>query len=108
MTIGSALILITGIITQGMPEISLTSWGIIAWLAVVNSAFAYTLWNGILKVLPAAEASILNNTMMVQIPILAVLFLGETITSRQLIGMGVVIIGTLLVQWQRRKRTSSV
>lgn len=45
MGFGSILMLITGLLTQGLPKISLTGWGIIALLAVVNTAFAFTVWN---------------------------------------------------------------
>jgi drug/metabolite transporter (DMT)-like permease len=104
MGIGSILLLITGILTQGFPAISWQSWLIIAWLAAVHTAFAFTLWNHTLRTLPAVESSIINNTMAVQIPILAVLFLGETITPLELVGLVVVIIGALLVQLGRQRR----
>jgi drug/metabolite transporter (DMT)-like permease len=41
--------------------------------------------------------------MAVQIPILAVLLLGETITPLELVGLVVVIIGALLVQLGRKR-----
>ncbi len=104
MGIGSTLLLITGIWTQGVPAISWQSWLIIAWLAAIHTAFAFTLWNHTLRTLPAVESSIINNTMSVQIPILAVLFLGETITPLELVGLVVVIIGALLVQLGRQRR----
>jgi drug/metabolite transporter (DMT)-like permease len=39
----------------------------------------------------------------VQIPILAVVFLGEQLDGRELLGLIVAIVGTLLVQLGRRK-----
>jgi drug/metabolite transporter (DMT)-like permease len=42
--------------------------------------------------------------MAIQIPILAVLFLGETITILELTGLAVMIIGTLLVQLGRSRQ----
>src|SRR5690606_2363759 len=42
--IGSVVMLVAGITTQGLPALSAQSWAIIAWLAVVNTAFAFTLW----------------------------------------------------------------
>lgn len=47
------------------------------------------------------ESSLINNTMSVQIPILAVLFLGEKLVGRELIGVAVTIIGVLVVQFAR-------
>jgi drug/metabolite transporter (DMT)-like permease len=103
MGIGSILLLITGIVTQGLPAIAWQSWLIIVWLAAIHTAFAFTLWNHTLRTLPAVESSIINNTMSVQIPILAVLLLGETITPLELVGLVVVIIGALLVQLGRKR-----
>jgi drug/metabolite transporter (DMT)-like permease len=47
------------------------------------------------------ESSIINNTMMIQIPILAWLFLGEQITWREGIGMVLAGTGILVVQFRR-------
>lgn len=100
MGIGSIVLLIIGISVEGIPSIDLQSWGIIAWLAVVNTAFAFTLWNHTLRTLTAMESSIINGTMMIWIPILAVLFLGEHITGKELIGLITACVGTLIVQWR--------
>jgi drug/metabolite transporter (DMT)-like permease len=103
MGVGATILLIAGISTQGLPALSWQSWAIIGWLAVVNTAFAFTLWNVSLRTLSAMESSIINNTMAVQIPILAVLFLGERLNGRQVIGLVVAIIGAFLVQLGRRQ-----
>ncbi|MAT99366.1 MAG: hypothetical protein CL608_19680 [Anaerolineaceae bacterium] len=103
MGVGSTILLVAGITTQGLPTLSWQSWAIIGWLAVVNTAFAFTLWNVSLRTLSAMESSIINNTMAVQIPILAVLFLGERLNGREAAGLVVAIIGALLVQLGRRK-----
>ncbi|MCA9898821.1 MAG: EamA family transporter [Ardenticatenaceae bacterium] len=104
MGIGSAILLVVGVGTQGLPALSWQSWAIIGWLAVVNTAVAFTLWNHSLRTLSAMESSIINNTMAVQIPILAVLFLGERLNGRQVTGLVVAIIGALLVQLGRKPR----
>ncbi len=64
--------------------------------AVVDSAFAFTLWNTTLQTLTAVESSILNSTMLPQIAILAWVFLDEPLTTRQIVG--IVLVGTLVVQ----------
>ena len=101
MGAGGSLLLGLGVALQGIPPLSLSSWAIIAWLAMVNTAFAFTLWNLTLRTLTATESSILNNTMMIQIPILAVLFLGEGLTGQEIAGMGLAVLGTLLVTLKR-------
>ncbi len=98
MGIGSIALLLTGFIVQGMPSLTFENWLIIGWLAVVNTAFAFTLWNHTLRELSAVESSVINNTMLIQIAILAWIFLDETITQQEIIGMILAAIGTLIVQ----------
>lgn len=103
MGIGATLMLAVGLLLEGMPTLSWQNWLLIAWLAVVNTAVAFTLWNHTLRTLPAMESTVINNTMTVQIAILAVLFLGETVDARELLGLTAVVAGTFLVQvWRRR------
>jgi drug/metabolite transporter (DMT)-like permease len=74
------------------------TWAIILWLAVVNTAFAFTLWNHTLRTLTAIESSIINGTMLIWVAIFAVIFLHETITVKELVGLVAASLGTLLVQ----------
>ncbi len=104
MGIGAALLLGLGLLVEPAPRLDLTSWGIILWLAVVNTAFAFTLWNHTLRTLSAMESSIINNTMLIQIAILAFLFLGETPSWVQVGGMLLAAVGALLVQLRPRNR----
>jgi len=107
MGVGSAILLLTGLATEPFPQLTLTSWGIIVWLAAVNTAFAFTLWNHTLRTLSAMESSIINNTMLIQITILAWLFLRETLTWLEIIGLVLAALGALLVQVRIGKRKNS-
>ncbi|MBK9052732.1 MAG: EamA family transporter [Chloroflexi bacterium] len=98
MGIGAGLLLVVGGTTQGFGTLKLQQWVIISWLAVVNSAFAYTLWNRTLQTLTAVESSVINNLMLPQIAILAWVFLGESLTGRQIAGLVLVGLGVILVQ----------
>lgn len=98
MGIGAALLLLSGIVVQGLPPLSLRSWLIIAWLALVNTAFAFTLWNKTLRKLSAVESSIINNTMLIQIAILAWIFLDERLQPMEIAGLLLAAFGILLVQ----------
>ncbi len=102
MGFGAVLLLAAGTATQGLPPLSLQSWGIVAWLALVNTAFAFTLWNVTLRRLTAVESSLINNTMLVQIAILAYLFLGEPLGLKQVSAFALVLTGTVIVQLKRR------
>jgi drug/metabolite transporter (DMT)-like permease len=99
---GAVVLLVVGLAVQGLPPLNPMHWALILWLAVVNSALAFTLWNRTLRTLSAMESSIINNTMLVQIALLAWIFLGESLTWRQAAGMVLVAAGTLVVQIRKR------
>ena len=65
-------------------------------LAVVNTALAFTVWNPSLQELSAVESSMINNTMLVQITVLAWLFLGEAPCTRQAAGLALAAAGICL------------
>jgi drug/metabolite transporter (DMT)-like permease len=98
MTFGSVILLATGIASEGFPTMTLKSWAIIIWLAVINTAFGFWLWNHTQRSLFAMESSVINNTMLIQIALLAWVFLGERPTPIQLAGIGVAFLGVLAVQ----------
>ncbi|MBN2549335.1 MAG: EamA family transporter [Anaerolineales bacterium] len=102
MGLGGVLLLISGILTQGFGALSATQWLIVGWLAVVNTAIAFTLWNHTLRTLTAVESSILNGTMLPQIAILAWLFLGEALSVKQILALALVGAGALIVQLTRK------
>lgn len=98
MGVGSILLLITGFVVEGIPRLGMTGWAIVLWLAVVNTALAFTIWNHTLRSLTAIESTLINNTMLIQIAILAWLFLGEPISAREGSGLVLAVIGILFVQ----------
>jgi drug/metabolite transporter (DMT)-like permease len=98
MGIGSIILLITGIVIQGFPPISLQNVLYLLWLAVINTALAFTIWNYTLRILSAMESSMINGTMLIQIAILAWIFLGEAITLQEAIGMLIAAFGAVIVQ----------
>ncbi len=97
MGIGSVLMLATGTAWQGLPVISTSSIVILLVLAIVNTAFTFVIWNYTLQTLTAVESSIINNTMMVYIAILAWIFLGEIQELRGIIGLALAFIGAVIV-----------
>jgi drug/metabolite transporter (DMT)-like permease len=102
MSVGAAILLSAGVILERPPELDGRAWAIVLWLAIVNTAVAFTLWNRTQRVLTAVESSIINSTMLIWIPILAVAFLGETLTAKEVTGMGLVAAGAVLVQRRAR------
>lgn len=102
MGVGSVVLLAVGIFTQGFPAIGLKNILFLLWLAGINTALAFTLWNLSLRSLTAMESSIINGTMLIQIAILAWIFLGETITLKEFAGMCIAAAGALLVQLKKK------
>ena len=107
MGIGSAILLLTGITVQGFPSISFENVLYLLWLAIINTALAFTIWNYTLRTLTAMESSIINGTMLIQIAVLAWIFLGESITIKEISGMFIATIGAVLVQLKLKKPLKS-
>lgn len=68
-------------------SLSLRAAALIAWLAVVNTALAFTLWNMSLRHLSAVESAGINNSMLIQIAMLAWIFLDEPPGTVGLLGI---------------------
>lgn len=98
MGVGAIILITIGLSMDGLPEISFKTWMFLIWLAAVNTAFAFTLWNITLRSLTAMESSIINGTMLIQIAVLAWYFLDENISFQEGIGMLIAAIGAVLVQ----------
>jgi drug/metabolite transporter (DMT)-like permease len=103
MGIGAVGLLTIGGLIQGIPSLRLSHWLIIAWLAVINTAFAFTLWNHTLRVLPAMESSVINSSMLVQTALLAWIFLGEGLTLQKWGGLLLTGLGVVIVQLRNRE-----
>ena len=103
MLFGAFMLLgVTGL-TGNMVNVSFNGWMIILWLSIVNTAVAFFLWNHALKTLKAIEQSILQNSMLIQIALLAFFFLQEPITEQKILGMIIVFSGVLIVQLRMKK-----
>ncbi|MGD8823179.1 MAG: DMT family transporter [Anaerolineales bacterium] len=106
MTIGSALLLGAGVTVEPLPRLNLSNWMIVGWLAVVNGAFAFALWNHTLRTLQAVESSLINNTMLYQIAVLAWIFLDERLTGLQIAALVVAGAGVTLAQIRQNRAVS--
>ena len=98
MAVGAVALLGVSLALEGWPRLDLAGALIIGWLALVNTAFAFTLWNHTLRTLTAVESSVVNNTMTIQIAVLAIVFLGEQLGPLQLIGLFLAAGGAAVVQ----------
>lgn len=106
MFFGSIILFIVAIFIENFQTLSFSSILIISWLAVVNTALAFTLWNDALRQLKAFEISIINNTMLPQITFLAIIFLDENPSLNQWISIIIIIIAAFLVLSLTTDKTS--
>jgi drug/metabolite transporter (DMT)-like permease len=102
MTFGAVVLLAAGTGAEGWPALPAQAVAIIAWLAIINTALAFTLWNFSLRHLTAGESSVVNNAMLPQIALLGWVFLGEAPGPWQWAGMLLVSVGVVIAQHRHR------
>lgn len=102
MAIGAVILLAAGIATEPWPTFSWTAILAIIFMGAVNTAFAFTLWNLSLQNLSAVESSIINNTMLIQIAVLAWIFLDERLGWVAILGLVLAAAGIFLANIRRR------
>ena len=98
LAIGGGFLLLIAFPLEGMPLLSAKSVGIVLWLAIVNTALAYVLYNHSLQILTALEMSVMLNLMPLGTALLAWWLLGERLGFVQITGMVIMIIGVIFVQ----------
>jgi len=98
MSVGSAVLIVAAAITDGVPSLGVREWGILLWLSVINTAFAFVMWNQAHQELQAVQSSVINSTMLYQISLLAFIFLGERLLPLQWLMIAVGGLATLTVQ----------
>lgn len=100
IAVGASLLIGIGLLVEGTPDLSARALMAVAWLAVVNTALAFTMWNYSLRHLGATESAVINNTMLVQIALLAWLFLDEVPSPLQFVGIAAITAGVI---WSQRR-----
>ena len=108
LAIGGAVLLVLAVIVEGWPKIPGAAWPIIIFLALINTAVAYMLYNHAMQTLTALEINMLLNLAPLSTAILAWIFLDETISAVEVAGIFIVILGVGLVQWGHGKTAIKV
>ena len=103
MGVGVAGMLILSAATEEIAPLTLNLALVVVWLATVNTALAFFLWNWVLKALPSYELTMVQNLMLIEIALFAFVFLHETITGLMVVGMALVLCGVLSVQLRSRR-----
>ena len=100
---GGVITVSVGLILDWPPQVgSLRNWGIIFYVGIVMIGVGLTGWNYFLRVLRSYEASILGATSVIWTAILAWIFLGEVLSLFQIMGIGLLLVGLMLVQVRGR------
>jgi drug/metabolite transporter (DMT)-like permease len=102
---GGGLLLAVALPLERAAPPALEGWVAVFWLALVNTAVAYFLYNHSLRTLTVLELNVLLSLSPLGTALLASLLLGERVTLPQVVGLVVAISGVLLVQ--RRSAPSS-
>ena len=108
LAIGGGILLLIAFPLEGMPLLSTKSVGIVLWLAIVNTALAYVLYNHSLQILTALEMNVMLNLAPLGTALLAWWLLGERLGFVQIIGMVVMIIGVIFVQRTHNNQSEKV
>jgi drug/metabolite transporter (DMT)-like permease len=98
LMIGGGSSLILAIIVEGWPIFTSQGMMVVAWLAIINTALGYLLYNHSLRDLTALEMNMIMNLSPLFTALLGWIMLGESLSGIQIIGMLVMITGVILVQ----------
>lgn len=107
LAFGSGILVPMAFLIEGLPRFSITGWGIVLALAIVNTACAYVLYNDALRVLAAFEQSAMLNLTPLVTAIWAWLLLSERLSIVQIVGMVTVVVGVLTVQLAKKNGISA-
>lgn len=98
---GGGLLLLVALPLERPAPPPLEGWEAVLWLAVVNTALAYVLYNHSLQTLTALELNALVSLSPLVTALLAAIFLGERVTALQVMGLVIAVLGVVMVQWRR-------
>ena len=85
-------------------ERSVAGWGVLALLAVGPTIGGFGLYTVSLTYLPASVANLIATLEPALTAILAYLFLGEQLTSSQLVGSGLILAGMVILRALEERR----
>lgn len=98
LLIGGGITLIAALLWEGLPRLTGESVLIVLWLALVNTAIGYWIYNHALRTLTALEMNMVMNLSPVFTALLSWIILGERLVGIQYLGMVIMIAGVAFVQ----------
>jgi drug/metabolite transporter (DMT)-like permease len=103
LVVGSIMLLPLALLIEGLPKAPLPIWAIVLLLAGLNTAGVYALMNHALKVLAAFEMAVIVNLTPLLTALWSRYLLSEKLQMVQVVGIIVVILGTILVERGKRR-----
>jgi drug/metabolite transporter (DMT)-like permease len=100
--IGSTVLLMVGVVADPTPVFSGLSIGLLLWLGIINTALAFTVWNLALRTLRALEAGVIATAQVIEVTLMAWLFLREPLGWHTLLAALLILAGVILVQTPAR------
>lgn len=104
MLVGAVSMLALGLALEPWPVITWKLVGLLLWLGPINGALGFLLWTHSQRGLQAFESTMLNNSMLLQIALLDVLFLSRVLSVRHVAALLLTGLGILTVQLAQRRR----
>ena len=101
MTLGSVGLFVFAMIVEPFPDLGAEQVFLILLLGVVNTALAFTLWHHAMRTLKALHAGIIASAQVIEVPIFALVILGESLTTGRIVGSLVVLAGILVVHYSK-------
>lgn len=108
LTAGGLLLIPIALVGEGLPVVgSLSAVGGYLWLGLVNTALGYVLWFRGLKALSAVQVSLLGTLSPITAAIVGWIFLSQTLTPLQLLGIAIALVGIVAGQAAASRRATA-
>lgn len=101
MALGSIGLFGVAMVVEPFPTLGGEQVALILVLGVVTTALAFTLWHQAMRTLNALHAGVIASGQVIEVPILALLVLGESLTADRGLGSIVVLAGILVVHFSK-------
>jgi len=95
--VGVLVLVPLSIVADGIPKI-VWHWQLVFWVVAIGLilGFGNLLWTGVLNRLRLIEAVVISNTMLIQVALFAVVFLGERLAPNNFTGGALVLVGAVI------------
>jgi drug/metabolite transporter (DMT)-like permease len=97
MLMGSIGLFFVARLVEPFPQLGWEQVTLILALGIVNTALAFTMWHMAMRTLNALHAGIIGSAQVIEVPILAFIILGESMSIGRILGSVLVLAGIIFV-----------